>query len=82
MSKVYVSDLRKGQLYTFKNWINVGAIIQYVGSYQQRYDTGNTWKKHRFLWVKKPAGKAVGESTVEFYGENIRGTLGHYNEKR
>ena len=83
--KVFVRDLRKGNLYTIRShWRNdrTAGIVQYIGSYQHRFETGNTWKKHRFLWVKKPAGQALGESIVEIYGENIRGTLGHYSEKR
>ena len=82
-NKILVRDLHKGKLYTFRHWgARSGGIVQYIGSYQHRFEAGNTWKKHRFLWVKKPAGQALGESTVEIYGENIRGTLGYYNEKR
>ncbi len=81
--KVFVRDLCKGNLYTFTYWGGARrGIVQYIGSYQHEFETGNTWKKHRFLWVRKPAGKAVGESIVEIYGENIRGALGYYNEKR
>ena len=83
-AKILVRDLHIGKLYTFgSHWRadRSAGIVQYIGSYQHRFDTGNTWKKHRFLWVKKPVGQALGESTVEIYGENIRGTLGYYNEK-
>lgn len=83
--KILVSDLRKGNLYTFgSHWRNdtTAGIVQYIGLYQTETDAGSTWKKHRFLWAKKPAGQALGESIVELYGENIRGTLGRYNEKR
>jgi len=82
MSKVFVRDLQIGEVYTFDYWLNSGkGIVQYLGPFQMRYDSGKTWKKHRFLWIKKPR-QAQGESVVTLYGENVRGTIRKYNEKR
>lgn len=61
--------------------------MQYVGSFQHVYEEGDSWKKHRFLWVRKPTFSInqkdpfKGKPCIELYGESIRGTLSHYNEK-
>jgi hypothetical protein len=82
LSKVYVKDLKRGEVYTFNYWLHMGpGLVQYIGPYQKEYTSGKTWKAHRFLWVKKPNGYAKGESVVTLYGDNVRGTLGWHNEK-
>ena len=82
-SKVYVKDLEPGEVYTFSYWLHSSAgLVQYIGPYQQPFAEGKTWKAHRFLWVKKPRGYGEGQSVVSLYGDNIRGTIGWYNEKR
>ena len=82
MSKVFVRDLIPGKVYTFNYWLHPTAgLVQYIGPFQQAFASGKTWKAHRFLWVKKPAGYAKGETVVSLYGDNIRGTIGRYSEK-
>ena len=82
LSKVYVKDLKRGEVYTFNYWLHPQpGLVQYIGPYQKEYTSGKAWKAHRFLWVKKPNGYAKGESVVSLYGDNVRGTLGWYNEK-
>ena len=81
-SKVFVKDLERGKIYTFSYWLHAEAgLVQYIGPFQKEYTTGKTWKAHRFLWVKKPKGYGKNESVVSLYGDNIRGTIGWYNEK-
>ena len=83
MSKVFVRDLVQGGVYTFSYWLHSSpGIVQYIGPYQQEFANGKTWKAHRFLWIKKPRGYGEGQSVVSLYGDNIRGTIGRYNEKR
>ena len=82
MPKVFVKDLKRGEVYTFRHWLAGSAgIVQYIGPYQHEYTSGRTWKAHRFLWVKKPKGYGEGKSVVTLYGDNVRGTLGWHNEK-
>ena len=83
MSKVFVKDLVHGAVYTFNYWIlPYGGLVQYIGPYQEEFTNGKTWKAHRFLWIKKPKNYGKDQPVVSLYGDNIRGTLGHYNEKR
>ena len=82
-NKVFVSDLERGKVYTFKYWLHAYVgLVQYIGSYQEEFANGKSCKAHRFLWVKKPRGYGEGQSVVSLYGDNIRGTIGWYNEKR
>lgn len=81
-SWVYVKDLKKGTCYEYTPWargIPSSGIIQYIGSFRHSYGDGSTWKMHRFLWVKKIENKdysCTGKTTVELYGDSIRGCLG------
>ena len=88
MKKVYLKDLSRGECYKYVpySWPNSLAnlvepgVVQYVGSYKHAYKDGSKWKKHRFLWIKKPEKlqhgySYEGKATIELYGDNIRGCL-------
>lgn len=79
---VYVKDLKKGTCYEYTPYSRTtptSGIIQYIGAFRHTYSDGNTWKMHRFLWVKKIKNKNysyTGKTTIELYGDSIRGCLG------
>ena len=97
MKKLYVKDLKKGEVYEYQPYtyqpppktrsLVENGIVQYVGPFQKSYKDGSQWKCHRFLWIKKPIGFAgadfyVGRSVIEIYGDNVRGSIKRYTEDR
>lgn len=81
--KVYVKDLTRGSKYSYYNYRTgkPDGILQYIGPTRHIYVNGDSWKTHRFLWIKKPEtigkiNRFKGKAFITIFGDGIRGILG------